>query len=728
MGNPASKPEMHGPSTNSTFIGTTTTIVPRQRKTHFEPHRSPLDLPPQPLVSEPVIKEFDDLLALTGSGPVPESQVCRICGMHNTRAMLLDCLHSVCGECFAAAVDAHTLLSCPTCQLPSRTHDRAPHRDYVAGHFLAVSDSHRANHVCTVHDKESDPEPATFYCKDCNAFMCSICSAEHCQHPPFQPHVALLLEDLTPEMVSLPMTCPSHGDDRLISGFCTTCRVSVCPTCLSGIDHHTHTIMTADMETSVYYDVCRKLDIELERPLSASKLNGVATTLRTLDEFLTASTAKAQAQHAVIDEWACDETPDVRARAEELRCEVDTKWSVWRQALMTQRRDVAQRVHALAQACIYTTVLRRIGTPREVLAVGPFVRQRVSALRSWLYPIQPCVSRDPILLPRDKPTWLRQVMRNNSHVSEPSVQPWQQGRPPCSDVRIVVVGGFGSDGRLPAVEWYDPGENTSVVSEPALPTPRFRLSCTVHNNRLYALGGWTRRHSDVVEAFDPASRTWDRTCAAMGTARLQHASVTFGDHIYVMGGMSTGDTTVSTVERYHVRANCWEPRANMTTERRALACTVFASHIYATGGRTRRIDKLASVERYDPTRDRWEPVKDMPVGRREHAAAVGEDRLYVIGGATQTEGWAARVDRFDPMRGEWEPVAPLGVGRRELAAVVVGDRIYALCGQKAGGHFADEVEVYDAASNVWTLCKPMVTARQGLAVAAVEVQQTTWSK
>ncbi len=635
--------------------------------------------------------------------------------------MLLDCLHSVCGDCFTAAVTTHTHLDCPTCRLPSRTHDRLPFRDYVVDHFLAVSDKHKVVRMCAVHDEVNEhgegSEPATFYCGNCSTFLCSVCTAEHRQHVSFHMHAPVLLEDMTPEMVNLPARCPSH--DQPISSFCTTCRVGVCSMCATS-DHTTHTIITERLEAS-YEETCRRLDGELTRPMPHSKVHGMATTLRTLDELLAAGTTNIHAQNLALDDWVHSGTDSVRARAEELRAQMVAQWDVCRKALETQRHDVARRVHALAHAHTYATALRRMGTTLEVLTVGEFVKRRLGALRSWLRPVEPCMSSSLIILTLDS-TPLEGAVVAYGGVCGPTIRSWHQGQPPVSeysDLRIYAMGGCGEDVILATVEQYTPSEDKWETMQ-RMPLPRDRLSCAVLDNRLYAIGGIGMKGS--TDIFDLASRTWNRMCAPMRSPRFCHACATLGGYIYAIGGEARRPGHLSkSVERYDVRTNCWEPRASMVTGRSDFACAVLGEHIYATGGSPNWSDEsMASVERYHPVRDCWKPVRDMPVARQNHGAAALEDHLYVIGGSITNTIHTATVDRFDPERDEWRPVAPLAAERCGLAAVTAGDRIYAIGGYTASWQDASDVEAYDATYNVWTICSPMPTPRKELVAAVLQ--------
>ncbi len=642
--------------------------------------------------------------------------------------MLLDCLHSVCGVCFAAAVTARALLNCPTCHLPSRTHDRAHYRDYVAEHFLAVSEAGRVAHLCAVHGDEhgDEAEPATFYCGGCSRFMCSACTADHRQQT---PHTPVLVEDLTPEMVSLPVTCPVHRDN-LIIGYCMTCKKGVCSSCVTS-DDQTHHIVTTDLETSVIPQVYRMLDEELARPVPPSKLNGVATTLNTLDGLIAAGTTNVHTQHAVIDDWARDGSAAVRARAEELRNEVVAKWDVRRKALSMQRHDVASRVHAFTHARTYTTALRRIGTALEVLTVSGFLQQRVGALRSWLHLIDPCVSRDAIAVTLDPAGKVRKVAAHG-HISEPRISPWLQGLPPrscCGDIRIYAVGGSRIErNHLATIERYDPSRDTWEAVVHPIPSTRHVSAGAPLSNHLYVMSGSDldpSRGNDVIDVFDPASNTWQQGAYALLTIkRFRPVFVSFGAHIFAIGGHNPKGAVLAAVERYDAMTKKWETRSGMIASRRGLACAVLDGFIYATGGQNRRVFHLRSAERYDPVRDCWERVNDMPVGRVDHAAAALEGHLYVIGGAIEGKDCTTRVDRFDPTLNEWERVAPLAVGRIGLAAVTAGDRIYAIGGTWRIQDTA-EVEAYDATKNSWTHCSSMPTPRAFLTAAVLDMEEAS---
>ena len=115
--------------------------------------------------------------------------------------------------------------------------------------------------------------------------------------------------------------------------------------------------------------------------------------------------------------------------------------------------------------------------------------------------------------------------------------------------RIYVIGGL--DG-LEAVEEYDPATDSWTNCDggcTSMPTGRSSFDLAVLEGVIYVFGG--SQDEDEVEAFDPATNTWE-TKAPMPNPRLQHAAVTVGDAIYVVGGRDACccDGTTDLVDSY----------------------------------------------------------------------------------------------------------------------------------------------------------------------------------
>lgn len=83
-----------------------------------------------------------------------------------------------------------------------------------------------------------------------------------------------------------------------------------------------------------------------------------------------------------------------------------------------------------------------------------------------------------------------------------------------------------------------------------MPTPRFDTTCAEVNGILYVIGGHTSRDTSVatVEAYDPVTDTWTRK-TDMPTPRAKLTSFVIDGRIFVAGGRY-GLTDLATLEVY----------------------------------------------------------------------------------------------------------------------------------------------------------------------------------
>jgi len=78
-------------------------------------------------------------------------------------------------------------------------------------------------------------EPATTYCPECPSFLCTQCTLFHGRAPTSKHHqttsVDAALSGKNPSTKRIPR-CPKHPVME-INTFCTTCKVTVCPVCVT---------------------------------------------------------------------------------------------------------------------------------------------------------------------------------------------------------------------------------------------------------------------------------------------------------------------------------------------------------------------------------------------------------------------------------------------------------------------------------------------------------------
>jgi N-acetylneuraminic acid mutarotase len=273
--------------------------------------------------------------------------------------------------------------------------------------------------------------------------------------------------------------------------------------------------------------------------------------------------------------------------------------------------------------------------------------------------------------------------------------------------KIYVVGGFEQPGLsnlmnlaiTASVEAYDPSTDRWTTKAP-MPVGLHHVGIGVTGGRLYVIGGYRQSGLTVWEpvatvyAYDPATDTWtDRS--PMPTARGALSVTVHDGKLYAIGGYDRKANSAA-VEVYDPVRNLWAARAPLPTPRDHLATATVAGKVYAIGGRLngdyRR--NLSVTEVYDPVTDRWKRAADLPTARSGITAAEVGGRVYVFGGEGG-DGTFRENEAYDPAHDVWQTMTPMPTGRHGLGSAVVEGRIHVLSGGPTpGGSFSDLNEVF----------------------------------
>ena len=136
----------------------------------------------------------------------------------------------------------------------------------------------------------------------------------------------------------------------------------------------------------------------------------------------------------------------------------------------------------------------------------------------------------------------------------------------------------------------------------------------------------------TVEVYDPATNSWARK-ENMPTPRWGLSTSVVNDKIYAIGGTPNGFESLRTVEIYDPVTNSWAQGEDMPTPRWGLSTSVVNDKIYAVGGTPNGRDGLRNVEVYDPVIDAWAKLPDMPTLRGNLSTSAVNGKVYAIGGS-----------------------------------------------------------------------------------------------
>ena len=256
--------------------------------------------------------------------------------------------------------------------------------------------------------------------------------------------------------------------------------------------------------------------------------------------------------------------------------------------------------------------------------------------------------------------------------------------------KIYAIGGLGptrfNAKTLPTVEEYDPVAD-KWAEKADMPTPRYVLSASSVNGKIYAIGGWAGRAKgtrSTVEEYDLVADTWTQR-ADMPTRRSALSTSVVNGKIYAIGGGQPAKV-FSTVEMYDPVTDKWTQKADLPTARSGLSTGVVNGKIYAIGGYD-LVEDFPTVEMYDPVTNMWVKKADMPTPRSNFATGVVNGGIHAIGGRAMIERgepglWEtiSKIEVYQPSRDRWTKEVDMRVPRGYAVAGTVDGKIYVIGG------------------------------------------------
>jgi len=202
---------------------------------------------------------------------------------------------------------------------------------------------------------------------------------------------------------------------------------------------------------------------------------------------------------------------------------------------------------------------------------------------------------------------------------------------------------------------------------------------------LVAAGSWVVRADHAKTVYDASS------------ASITNAS-TLRTLVYVIGGRSSGDGTVtSVVKAFDVSSNVWRSKPNYPLPvEKTNGAVELNGKIYVSGGFTRRYDAtrnvyrletLARVYAFNPATNEWTRRRDMPVTSAEGVSDASNGLLYV---ASQGALW-----RYNPATDQWVQLTRTPHDPWQAAGGFIGGKFYLV--EALGA-----VDIYDPPTKTWS--------------------------
>ena len=210
----------------------------------------------------------------------------------------------------------------------------------------------------------------------------------------------------------------------------------------------------------------------------------------------------------------------------------------------------------------------------------------------------------------------------------------------------AMTGPFPGESSVENVYIYDPLADRWIVGPP-IPSDRRRGSsgAVVHEGLIYWISGNTNGHlgpvTDLVDVYDPATGGFT-PLAEIPNPRDHFFATLHESRIYVIGGRRTGEInffepTVPEIDVYDIDAGTWQtlpPSANLNPPRAAAATDRIEQEIIIAGGESGSQDMAhAEVQAFDPTTAQWRSLANMLTPRHAAQAIVSNGGFYVAAGS-----------------------------------------------------------------------------------------------
>lgn len=251
--------------------------------------------------------------------------------------------------------------------------------------------------------------------------------------------------------------------------------------------------------------------------------------------------------------------------------------------------------------------------------------------------------------------------------------------------------GCAAGSQLYAFGGYDGAHVNTVVaydtdtgvwsSRTPMPVQRTSAACAESGGLIYVFGGTTNGGTTLttrVDVYDPEADSWGSPVTPMPTLRTNMGVAAIDGIIYAVGGSNGADLSI--VEAYDPASDTWETKAPMPTPRSYIVTGVIDGRLYAVGHHSG-----TTMEIYNPATDTWTAAPPLPTQRFIPGAGVLGGRLYVVGGATSTT--LNVVEVFDPATGAWSAGPSMPNDRYGFGSAVVNGTLYTFGGASFASSF-----------------------------------------
>jgi len=262
--------------------------------------------------------------------------------------------------------------------------------------------------------------------------------------------------------------------------------------------------------------------------------------------------------------------------------------------------------------------------------------------------------------------------------------------PPCTDPRVLIVGGLNVTSEIGTAELYDPVAGTFTLTTGNLITPRqYATTTLLPSGKVLIVGGMEAQSATSLasaELFDPATGTFSATAGPMAHGRVGHTATLLPDgRVLIAGGADTSYEYLDSAELYDPASNTFSAVPNpMIAKREGHTATLLPSgKVLIVGGWGDSTSSYDIAEIYDPAAvapaASFTATGPVVTLRYYHSAVLLPSGKVLIAGGNPAEGCCMpgmslhHAELYDPATGLFTATGGMYTGRENPTAILLND-------------------------------------------------------
>jgi N-acetylneuraminic acid mutarotase len=282
--------------------------------------------------------------------------------------------------------------------------------------------------------------------------------------------------------------------------------------------------------------------------------------------------------------------------------------------------------------------------------------------------------------------------------------------------KLLVVGGYGSNGPLSTAELYDPATGSWSATGSMYKARHAHSTTLLPDGKLLVAGGIGINGTlKDAEIFDPTTGLWTQT-QSMAFGSAVHAGVLLGSGKVLMTGglISETHTFHSRSELYNPANGIWVMTGPMSAPRASHVATVLQNGNVLISGGNQGGFAYGLAQLYNVSTGSWENAGSMNNARWEHAAVLLPDgKVFVVGGVLENHinNATSSAEAYDPNTSTWTPRSAMGTAIASPTATLLSNGSVLVAGGRNSFGSVSLAKIYYPSINQWYSVASMASSR-----------------